>query len=220
MTRLTKRWLGGIGTLATSVGLIGVLHMPFARSFLMDLGGCPVGHASLAQLEPARNAAIATEKGAVAAQAPMRPALGFALGKTTRADTEAWADRSHVSCDGVREGLVLCKDVPSSALGLPASDGKVGELHFGFDTHGLLVDVSTMRMHAEATPAADIEKRLEAQVGAPQQRTGSFDGPHLAANGALSSVRYRYRDYFAEVIAMRFKGDGLVVREHYMSAND
>ncbi len=26
----------------------------------------------------------------------------------------------------------------------------------------------------------------------------------------------RYSDYFAEVIAMRFEKDGLIVREHYM----
>jgi len=38
---------------------------------------------------------------------------------------------------------------------------------------------------------------------------------------SLTSLRYRYRDYFAEVVAMR-AGDGSegVVREHYMSARD
>jgi hypothetical protein len=74
----------------------------------------------------------------------------------------------------------------------------------------------------DSRPVQDIEGRLEAEVGEPQQRTGSFVGADLATAtpGSLSSVRYRYRDYFAEVIAMRFQSDGLVLREHYMSAND
>jgi hypothetical protein len=209
-----------MSAVATTVGLIGVLHMPFARGLLMRVGGCPVGHASLAELDSARHAVTRAERGVVAA--PARPALGFELDKTTVADMRAWAERSHVTCDDVREGLFLCKNVAASALGSPDADGPATELHLGFDTRGHLVDVSTMRMHASATPARDIEARLEAQVGMPQEKSGSFDGEHLAKPGAagLSSVSYRYSDYMAEVIAMRFQADGLVVREHYMSAND
>jgi hypothetical protein len=214
-----KLWVGAIGALTTTVGLVGVLHMPCARGLLMRIGGCPVGRASLAEMEPARRAAINGERGV--AIAPSRPALGFNLDKTTRAETRAWAKRSHISCDEVREGLVGCKNVPASALGLPEADGPVSELNFGFNTKGVLVDVSTMRMHVDPRPVQDIEARLEAQVGEPQQRSGSFDGANLTQeNPDISTVRYRYRDYFAEVIAMRFQADGLVLREHYMSAND
>jgi hypothetical protein len=62
--------------------------------------------------------------------------------------------------------------------------------------------------------------RLSAEVGPPHG--GSADESRLAlANGnALTSVRYRYRDYVAEVVAMRSSPDGLVLREHYMSARD
>jgi hypothetical protein len=208
------------GALAAVVAAIGAMHMPFARDWLMSVGGCPVGHAPLAELEPARRAAMQSEKGVDAA--PARPALGFELDKTTRADQRMWTDRSNVSCDEVREGLVLCKDVPSAALGLPEADGPVSELHLGFDTRGILVDIATMRMHTSASHVQDIESRLEAQIGGPHQKSGSFDPVHLALSGAesLSSVRYRYNDYFAEVIAMRFQVDGLVLREHYASVND
>ena len=208
-------------SLAGVVATVGALHMPFARGFLMSIGGCPVGHAKLAELEPARRAAIAAERGTEAA--PARPALGFALDRTTLAETRAWADRTHVACDDVREGLLRCKGVPSAALGLSDSDGPVSELYFGFDTRGRLVDVSTMRMHLPSSNVArDVQGKLVSEVGAPHQTSGSFDDVHLSREGAqsLASLRYRYKDYFAEVIAMRFAGDGLVLREHYMSAND
>lgn len=209
------------GALGASVALIGALHMPFARGLLMRVGGCPFGQASLAEVEPARNAAVAAERGSAAA--PARPALGFDLDRTTADDVRRWAHAAGVACADVREGLVSCKNVPAVALGLSASEGSVGELNLGFSTKGRLVDVSTMRMHlASAQVARDVEQRLATAVGAPQQTTGSFDDSHLAAAGAesLAAVRYRYRDYFADVIAMRFGADGLVLREHYLSAAD
>jgi hypothetical protein len=221
MRAAKKTGLVVAGALAIGVLGIGVFHMPFARGLLARVGGCPVGHAPLAEIEPARRAAIATERGSVAA--PARPALGFALDRTTRVDVRAWADQSRVRCEDVREGLVRCKGVPASALGLPESDGSVGELSLGFNTRGRLVDVATMRTHVAGVGVVrDVASKLASQVGAPQQASGTFDEGHLSVAGApsLSSMRYRYSDYFAEVIAMRFAEDGLVLREHYMSAAD
>jgi hypothetical protein len=216
-----KRLGTGVAVLAAATAAVGVLHMPFARGLLMRAGGCPFGQATLAQLEPARLAAVRSTRGSEAA--PVRPALGFDLDRTTRKDLDAWADRAHVSCGEVREGLVFCKDVPAAALGMPAADGPVQELHLGFNTQGHLVDVATMRMHVARTETVrDVEKQLEAQVGAPHRTSGAFDDAHLAAEGpaSLASTQYHYRDYVAEVMAARFSGDGLVLREHYMSAND
>jgi hypothetical protein len=219
--RLKKALAITATSLAASIAAIGVLHMPFARGLLMSVGGCPVGHAKLAEIEPARRAAIAGERGLD--PAPARPALGFALDRTTVAETQAWAKGAHVACEDVREGLLRCKHVPAAAVGLPESDGPVSELYLGFDTRGRLVDVSTMRMHLTGTGVVrDVEGKLVSEVGAPHQTSGSFDEAHLSLEGAqsLASLRYRYKDYFAEVIAMRFASDGLVLREHYMSAND
>ena len=218
--RARKLWIGGLGALATSVGLVGLLHMPFARRLLMRVGGCPVGNASLAEMEPAVRSAVHAARGKD--PAPSRPALGFDLDRTTRADADAWASRVHVSCHQEREGLVFCDNVPASALGLPDEDGPVSEVHLGFDTKGVLKDVATMRMNASSAPARDIEARLVAQVGEPQEKQGSFDDATLARSGveSLASVKYRYSDYLAELMAMRFQASGLVVREHYKSAND
>jgi hypothetical protein len=219
MRTRTKHLLRVAGALAAVIGAVGVLHMPFAHTLLMRAGGCPVGRASLAEIEPARNAAILAARGT--SPAPARPALGFELDRTTRANVVAWAERFHVSCDNAREGLVRCKDVPASALGLPDRDGPVGELHLGFDTRGNLVDVSTMRTHLAIGRVRDIASKLDTEVGGPDQQSGDFDPTALAASGAasLSSARYRYRDYFADVIAMRFATDGLVLREHFASPN-
>ncbi len=218
--RARRAVMGAVGALGATVGLVGVLHMPFARGLLMRVGGCPVGRASLAELEPARRDAVRAERGTL--PAPARPALGFDLDRTTRAEMNAWADRSKVSCHEKREGLVFCDNVPAAALGLPDVDGPVSEVHFGFDTRGVLVDLATMRMHTTARPARDIEERLVKAVGAPQQKNGSFDDEHLALEGAkgLSTASFRYRDYIAEISAMRFQAQGLVVREHYMSVAD
>jgi hypothetical protein len=207
-------------SLASAVGLIGVLHMPFARGLLRAAGGCPVGHSSVAEREPARQAALARERGQDLA--PARPALGFALDQMSREEVRAWAERSHVDCENVKDNLLRCADVPASAVGLDANDGAISVLTFGFGPKGVLRDVSTMRMNTASAPARAAVSRLEAAVGAPQVATGSFDDTNLARLGAesLSQVRYRYRDYFADVIAMRLQADGLVVREHFMSAND
>jgi hypothetical protein len=217
-----RRPLGtGVAVLAVATVAVGVLHMPFARALLVRAGGCPFGRATLAELEPARLAAIRCKRGTAAA--PSRPALGFDLDRTARKDVDAWAERVHVACEEVREGLLTCNDVPASTLGLPAADGPIQKLSLGFNTHGHLVDVSTMRMHLARTETVrDVERSLEAQVGVPHQSSGAFDDAHLTAEGpaSLASTRYRYRDYFAEVIAARFSSDGLVLREHYMSAND
>ncbi|MGO8995311.1 MAG: hypothetical protein ACLQVI_18500, partial [Polyangiaceae bacterium] len=206
-----KVWIGVLGSLVTGVGLVGVFHMPFARGLLMRAGGCPVGNASLAEMEPVQHALIQQDRGKD--PAPARPALGFLLDKTTHADAEAWADKAHVSCHDERESLYFCNDVPASALGLPDDDGPVSEVHLSFSTKGVLRDVATMRMHTTPHPAQDLEARLVAAVGAPQEKSGSFDDATLAQHGAasMSSIKYRYSDYIAEILAKRFQA-GLVVR--------
>ena len=219
--RAKRLLIGATGIVATTVGLVGVLHMPFARNLLMDIGGCPVGHASLAELEPAIKAAQQAQRGTDAA--PARPALGFTLDKTTRADAVAWAERAHVSCKDQREGLFFCYDVPAAAVGLDEADGPVSEVHFGFNTKGVLFDLATMRMNSSAKPATDIASHLATQLSAPPQKiNGSFDEAKLSKAGpmTISTLSYHYKDYIAELTAMRLNEPGLVVREHYVSVTD
>jgi len=104
-----------VATAGTCVAALAALHAPFARTVLARIGGCPVGRASAAEIEAARKSAAAPNRGE--RDAPARPAAGFALDVTTRADVDAWARSHGVSCREKRErALLACADVPARAL--------------------------------------------------------------------------------------------------------
>jgi hypothetical protein len=209
------------------VGLVGVAHLPFARGLLMRAGGCPMAgnRATVGEIETLRRSAMAAERGT--ADAPARPALGFELDRTTHADVLRWSQRNGVACTDVREGLVHCTQVPAQALGADPLAPAVAELSLGFDTQARLVNLTTLRVRLTSDGATsalgDITGRLRSQIGPPQGGSiDPVDPARLARSGAesLTQVQYRYRDYFAEVVAMRVPWDGLMLREHYMSARD
>ena len=114
------------GTVLVATGLVGLAHAPFARSFLMSLGGCPVAGARMTPevAEHARQMALGVERPRVDEQsseisvsAPARPALGFALDATTLQEVRAWARRESADCEDTRPGLVTCSSVRPEALG-------------------------------------------------------------------------------------------------------
>jgi hypothetical protein len=211
----------GISTLA-----IGALHAPPFRHLLMRLGGCPMLGARMTpeQMDNARRISASAYRGEVAA--PVRPALGFVLDVTTLADVHAWESREKVACEDERAGLVTCARVPPTAFGSPAAQVPIDELALGFDAHGRLVNVTTLRSHLSPADAAhaslDIGTVLEASLGSAGKRTGAFDTRRLSRAGidSLATVQYRYRDYFADVTAMNLPESGPSIREHYMSANN
>ena len=224
------RWVRGAMRVALGLGIstlaIGALHAPPLRHLLMRLGGCPVLGARMTpqEMDNARRISVSADRGGTAA--PVRPALGFVLDVTTLADVHAWAKREKVACEDERAGLVTCEHVPMSAFGSPMAGVPIDELALGFDVHGRLVNITTLRSHLSAADAAlasrDIRTSLEASLGSAGKRTGAFDTRSLARPGvgSLATVQYRYRDYFADVTAMNLPGDGPSIREHYMSAND
>ena len=212
-------------SLGAATVLVGLLHAPFARPLLMRLGGCPMaGRMTPVESENARHMGLSLLRGTD--EAPSRPALGFSLDATTVDDVGAWAKRERVDCDQPRPGFVRCSDVAPSALGLPASRGRIDELALAFDTRGRLVNVTTLRTHLDpavgAREARDITASLESTLGTPSQTTGSIDAAHLGSPPAASigTVAYRYSDYYADVTTMNLPSSGPSVREHYMSARD
>jgi hypothetical protein len=214
---------GGLGAATLAIG---ALHMPFARTLVMRIGGCPLAGAKItpAQMDHARHMALAGRRGTT--DAPARPALGFALDSTTLADVHSWAAREHVDCEEPRAGLVTCVDVRPRAVGRDDAAGKIDELALGFDARGHLVNVTTLRSGLEPEAAAraggGIVSSLEASLGAPDKKAGDFVTAHLAQAGAASLVTrsYLYDDYVAGVTAIRVPPSGLALREHYMSARD
>jgi hypothetical protein len=125
------RWIGkSCAALLALLAAVGILHLPWARSFLWRAGGCPVPRATAAQVEAAQVRAFGRLRGPAAAKA--RSALGFGLEITTRADVEAWARKHRIACESHREGaLLLCDAVPASAVS-PGATGTYDELAFGF----------------------------------------------------------------------------------------
>lgn len=221
-----RRILVAASATAFALGAVALAHAPFARPWLMRLGGCPMAAARMTpvEAEAARHLALRDERGA--APAPARPALGFILDASTLADARAWAGREHVACDDVRPGLVKCDDVAPEALGLPAAMGKLDELELEFDEGSRLVNMTTLRTHLRPEVASSAGRAIAASLGGllgPAERTaGDFAAARFGQSGAvsISTVRYRYRDYVADLTGMNAPSGGPSLREHYMSARD
>jgi len=207
------------------VGVGGVLHLPFARGLLRRAGGCPIGiEASPQQFDKAHQAALASQRGST--MAPARPALGFTLEQTTRAEVQAWADRGKVSCTTGRQKILSCESIAPSLLGVSEVEGPVTTMSFAFDARDRLVDISAIRM--QMSPAAalaasnQIAGDLAKQLGATHTQSAPFDANQMSKKGiaSLASITYRFRDFAVDVVFMQFEHDGLVLREHYASIAD
>jgi hypothetical protein len=198
-------------------GLIGVLHMPFGRSLLMKLGGCPIVRISPEQLEQVQNAAVTRGTADATGNAPARPALGFVLEKTTIDEVHAWIDSKGLKCnDDLGDTLIMCPNVPAATVGQQGPD--LSSLEFGFraSTKVLRV-VSTFRnkMSREQTLALmhDRDGELTRQLGAPKE-LGHPDLQAPASNAYL--VTYNFKDYEAKEQAAEISS-GFTLAEHYIS---
>jgi hypothetical protein len=224
---IVRKILAAASVLAFATAGIGVLHMPFARSLLMRVGGCPMAGARMTpkEMENARHIALADEHRAPLA-APARPSVGFQLDTTSLAEVHAWADMHKVECEDKHAGLVICTRVRPGSVGLPQSEGVIDELALGFNERNLLVNETTLRTHltapvAERTARAIVDS-LAFRLGPAGKSAGDFGAQTLSgpAAASISAVSYRYADYVADVSAMNSPHSGLLIREHYMSAND
>ncbi len=227
MQRRAKKAVVTLGiTAALVTGLIGVLHAPFARPWLMKMGGCPVGKASAAEVEEGRMQAVRKTRGTD--PAPSRPALGFELDASRPEDVLAWAAKSGVTCKEKREGMLLtCEDVPANAVSdRPHENGSIDEVSFAFRPRDRrLVNVTTMSFRLSADEAA---RRMTASVdrvrptlGVPPIASGDVTAERFAAGGFVTATTsWHYSDYEAQVTATSFDGRGVALREQYLSATD
>lgn len=216
-------------TLLALTGLIGFAHTRTARPALFWVGrhvhvpgaSCPLGFdrtLSAEDREAGRQRFAQTHRGA--AQASARPALGFALEATTRADVLSWASAHGVRCSEPRFGADLdCEQVPASAL--PAGMGAVGPktlwLNFGGD--GKLIAVMAVR---SAPGAAQIAAAYQALVATLSREAGRPLSAQQASAAELSagllrqsSAEYRFRDYYAVARATNMGAGGFVITEEY-----
>jgi hypothetical protein len=165
-------------------------------------------------------------------RAPARPALGFALDRTTSGDVQAWAVRAGVSCTTRTRGLVSlhCGNVSRGALPGAGDDGAehagpetIEDLAFTFGPSGQLVSVDAFSRGVPVQAAAEA-------LGSTTSRLGALLGGSAAAEPeggvTLAEVertpmltarrRFRFADYVA-IVSVSHLASGIAVREQYLS---
>lgn len=230
--KLLKWTLGvGLGVPLAFVGVVGFAHTKHGRfllKYLPGMGACPLGYDQALtgeKLDAARSAALLPFKGTTAA--PARPALGFTLDETTRADVDQWSAEHGVRCSAdtgsalVPQHSTRCRDVPRAAL--PGAMRDVGDLFLQFDSHDRLIALRASSAGVSADDAvaeySSSDTALARAVGAPGTRTGVAEASYLAEPMRQLSSRYAFSNYLAEVRATNV-GSRIVYDETYQSVAD
>jgi len=209
--------------------LLALMGRAMGRQASANAGGkCPFGYdvkASPVQKEAARRQFAASHAGADRAQG--RPALGFVLDKTTRADVTSWARAHDIKCVVPKTGSDLdCSDIPAEAL--PDHETGIGlhSLWFTFGTGDTLTSAIGVRRDASVEMISSTFKRVTDDVsreaGAPAKTEGD-PSPATLSSGALyqASAEYRFRNYFALARATNMgRVQGFVITEEYRSLPD
>lgn len=178
-----------------ALGAAGWLHAPLLRA-LAPSSACPVGAPTLESMEHTRTTAMQSLRGTSAA--PSREALGFEIGRTTRAMAE-------------REGCAW--EIPAALL--RCNEGS-GSLVARFDAKGLLVGLD--RRGGAVDPAAALQafeervRAYETDFGSPHLRGGEASVAFLSSPLRQAGVRYRFDDLSIDVTVTHL-GSGVILRE-------
>jgi hypothetical protein len=219
-----KRWTM---VMAVSVPLVVAavgLHTRAGRSLLgFGASGCPWEKSapSAERLEDFRVKNAAALK--TNATARTRPAFGFDLDKSSRADVTAWGTRTGAKCTEELAGAAMrCESVDRSALEEGAESGvAIKDAFFRFDPRGVLVGVDLMRDGTDGEKAAavleSVTKRIADAAGPPSTVHGTASPAHLAGYLNRAASEFRFADYAADVSATNLGEQGVVVREQYRS---
>ncbi|MBS2021005.1 MAG: hypothetical protein JST92_01235 [Deltaproteobacteria bacterium] len=234
-TRMWVRGLVGAGFLSVAlVAAMGLLHTPMGRPLRDRLFGahaahptsgvCPFGYgkqpAQADDHEGARQAFAASHRGTAAAHA--RPALGFTLDHTTRAEVLAWAAGHRIACAQPRVGADLsCEDVPAAVLPEGFAGEPIESLWFDFGKGGVLRSVTAVRKSLDAqgisAAFASVSERVAMLSGADAVISGNPSAASLRG-GLLrqASAEVRLKDYYALARETNL-GDGFTLTEEYRS---
>ncbi len=233
MRRFVKRALAAVvGLLVVFTVVVGFAHTRAGRllafvAFGKAKGGaCPLGYdvaQTPEQKESARRAFAASHGGE--ARAAARPALGFELDRTTRADARAWASAHGITCKEARTGPDLdCAAVPDDALAAAFRGAPVVSVWLTFGARDTLTTVVVVRRSPDAAAIsatfAAITAAVSSQAGPARMTDGDPSVERLSA-GLLrqASAEYRFRDYYALARATNM-GNGFALTEEYRSLPD
>jgi hypothetical protein len=233
----------GLGLTVALIGLMGFAHTKPGRPLLALMfgppggkqagqGACPLGFDKAAKADPAQREE-ARQHRAVArrgqGKAAARPALGFELDKTTRADIEAWASSRGITCAKpaapIFDSDLDCSKIKPGSLPRDASALGAESVWFQFDQAGRLMSLRAVRYGADApaaaTSLASSIETLSREAGAATKRTGEPSAEFLSA-GLLRQTRteFAFEDYFASATATTMRADKYMVVEEYRSLLD
>lgn len=192
----------------------------------MAHGGCPFGYdraPSAAERERARRHFATSHRGEQ--RAASRPALGFTLDRTTRAQVLATMSAQGVQCEeGHGLSDLTCKLVPSAALRGAADSPLDRTLWFTFGTREQLLSVVSVARHSSAEVVsnafASVQHALSTQAGPATTSTGNADSQILAQSLLRqASAEYRFTNYYALERAANV-GSAYVLTEEYRSLPD
>lgn len=156
--------------------IVGALHLPMFRPWLLRTAGCPFPTSGrtlgVAEAEQLRARTYGPAAGAQPVLA--RPALGFVLGQDDRARIAAWSRAHHIVCKPDAHGAgERCVDVPRRLLPFAETSDVVGEAGFGYDVQGILVSVQFLARTTSQSEAASVLERRAQQLAeaGPVQRS-------------------------------------------------
>jgi hypothetical protein len=219
MTR--KRWLTIAGVTAPLLAVAVGLHTPAGRA-LLGASACPWGGSapSAERLEELRVKSAGTLKGNATTRATARPAFGFVLDQSTRADVTAWATRASATCTEEVGGAALRCELAEKNI-TEESGVAVRDAFFRFDPRGVVVGIDLMRDGTDGNKAAavltTISDRISRAAGPPSTVQGTADSAHLGGYLDRAATEFRFADYAADVSATNLGERGVVIREQYRS---
>lgn len=185
---------------AALTGVIGVLHVPAAQTFLGL--GCPFSaEAGVSAEERDARRIAATARLAQGEIATARPAGPITLGAATRADLVAAATAAGLACEPDPGGLRCRADTREWFAELDAADTVVALVTLDY-----VADPAAARARL-----ADATATVERAVGAPTRRTGGDLGQTLRQ----ARVDFRRADYYAQLSATNVGDDRYLVAETY-----
>lgn len=201
---------------------VGWMHTAGGRRLLASLGvACPVETVNPQVVQSIRDNAVARSKGAL--PAPIRPALGLQLDRTTKAQVALKMASEKAHCDEITRGFryLRCRGVPASLVG--TAGPPVSEIWFSFRPDDTLVAINLYRRDMTPSEAKQSWQtavwKLQTVLGPPAQTTGDTELSSLFRQPvAVARVQYAFSDYVATVTASHLPFGGLAVREQYMSA--
>ena len=232
----------GVATAALAATLLVLVQTSQGRSVLggmlrMAHGACPFGYdrsMTGSDRERAQRSFARTHRGEQ--RAASRPALGFTLERTTRAQVLAQMTKHGVACtSGTGHSDLICANVSADTLAdasAPAGTSTLAEwgrparrnLWFNFGAREQLLSVVSIARDAQPLALSEAflatRRALDQQVGSVTATRGDASAPALA-QGLLrqASAEFRYQDYYA-LARVANLGKEFVLTEEYRSLAD